>query len=96
MQEIKTKLIGANFDKLSNGRKYFHFAVLTGASGNMQLSEYLTRKLPKFFNTTEHLGANVEFDGYSNEGFGVSILWEIVDAPLLWFTLESTSARIAS
>lgn len=82
MSEVRTKLIGSSIPNLNNGKKYFHFAVLTGANVNADLVEYLTRKLPKFFKSYEHFGANVEIDGYSNEGFGVSIIWEIMDAPL--------------
>lgn len=82
MSEIRTKLIGSSIPNLNNGKKYFHFAVLTGANVNGDLVEYLTRKLPKFFKSFEHYGANVEIDGYSNEGFGVSLIWELMDAPL--------------
>ena len=82
MSEIRTKLIGSSIPNLNNGKKYFHFAVLTGANVNGELVEYLTRKLPKFFKSFEYYGANVEIDGYSNEGFGVSLIWELMDAPL--------------
>lgn len=82
MSEIRTKLIGSTIPNLNNGKKYFHFAVLTGANVNGELVEYLTRKLPKFFKSFEYYGANVEIDGYSNEGFGVSLIWELMDAPL--------------
>jgi len=82
MSEIRTKLIGSTIPNLNNGKKYFHFAVLTGANVNGDLVEYLTRKLPKFFKSFEYYGANVEIDGYSNEGFGVSLIWELMDAPL--------------
>ena len=82
MSEIRTKLIGSNFDTLKEGRKYFHFAVVTGANVITELNEYITRKLPKYFKTFEYYDANVEINGYSNEGFGVSIIWEIMDAPL--------------
>ena len=82
MSEIRTKLIGSSILNLNNGKKYFHFAVLTGANVNGDLVEYLTRKLPKFFKSFEYYGANVEIDGYSNEGFGVSLIWELMDAPL--------------
>lgn len=82
MNEIRTKLIGSNFDTLKDGRKYFHFAVVTGANVISELNDYITRKLPKYFKTFEYYDANVEFNGYSNEGFGVSIIWEIIDAPL--------------
>jgi len=82
MSEIRTKLIGSSIPNLNNGKKYFHFAVLTGANVNGDLVEYLTRKLPKFFKSFEYYGANVEIDGYSNEGFGVSLIWELMDASL--------------
>ena len=39
MSEIRTKLIGSSIPNLNNGKKYFHFAVLTGANVNGDLVE---------------------------------------------------------
>lgn len=78
--ESNVKLIGANIDELSNGRKYFLFLMLTGTNNDVRIEEYLRSIAPTFSTSYSRNGVNIDCDSYTNDSYGVALFWYLADS----------------
>ena len=73
---LKTKVIGANIEDISNNtKKFFRVVVITNTESDYPLTEYLRNNTSLFCKQYEQNGADVDCDYYFNSSYGIAMFY---------------------